>query len=108
MHRRFLPARRRSVQFLPVGVLTLLTMTGSAALLGDTPARIRSAVVDRCYCHCAQSRAHAGCAKMCELPKYKSRWWAVTCAKPHYQTPQEDSHAGPHLSHPDHAEHAKL
>jgi hypothetical protein len=45
---------------------------------------------------------------MCELPKYASRWWAVTCAKPHLDRHHDDSNAGPHLHHPDRAEHARL
>ena len=59
-----------------------------------------------CYCGCAQSKTSAGCTKMCELPKYASRWWAVTCAKPHMTTPTEKSGAGPRLPHPGRAERA--
>jgi hypothetical protein len=45
---------------------------------------------------------------MCELPKYAKRWWATTCVKPRYKRPAEDSNAGPHLRHPDRAQHAQL
>ncbi|MGB7847137.1 MAG: hypothetical protein WBL63_16090 [Candidatus Acidiferrum sp.] len=52
------------------------------------------------------SRTSAGCGKMCELPKYASRWWAVTCAKPRASAPVETPDAGPHVPHPGRSERA--
>jgi hypothetical protein len=31
-----------------------------------------------CYCHCDHADK---CKKMCELPQYQNRWWAVSCQK---------------------------
>jgi len=78
----------------------------SVSVLADTSGRLRQITPAGCYCGCAQSKTSAGCAKMCELPKYASRWWAVTCAKPHITTPTEKSGAGPRLPHPGRAERA--
>ena len=78
----------------------------SVSVLADSSGRLRQITPAGCYCGCAQSKTSAGCAKMCELPKYASRWWAVTCAKPHITTPTEKSGAGPRLPHPGRAERA--
>jgi hypothetical protein len=83
----------------------------AAALLAitawaDTSARVRQSHVGGCYCGCSQSKTAAGCAKMCELPKYASRWWAVTCKKPRGIVPMETPQAGPRTSHPDRPERA--
>jgi hypothetical protein len=48
------------------------------------------------------------CVKMCELPKYATRWWAVSCAKPHGHSAANNPGAGPRLHHGDRAEHARL
>ncbi|HXL21527.1 MAG TPA: hypothetical protein VOA78_03600 [Candidatus Dormibacteraeota bacterium] len=86
----------------------LLMLAAAASLFADTPGRLRSVSSSGCYCCCSESHARGGCVKMCELPKYASRWWAITCAKPRLLRPAEDSNAGPRLHHPDHAEHARL
>lgn len=37
----------------------------------------------RCYCRCESKGEHHVCLmKMCDLPKYENRWWAVSCHKP--------------------------
>jgi hypothetical protein len=77
-------------------------------LLADTPSPLRRAPTGGCYCHCAESKLHGGCVKMCESKKYASRWWAKRCAKPHMSTPLHDSHAGPRFAHPARAERASL
>src|SRR5205085_12655612 len=69
---------------------------------------LRSVPAGGCYCHCAESRLRGGCVKMCDSKRYVSRWWATTCAKPHMQTPADNSHAGPRFAHPGRAEHARL
>jgi hypothetical protein len=85
-----------------------LSAAASVSLLADSTSRLRSALTGGCYCCCSESKTRGGCVKMCELPKYVSRWWATTCAKPHIRRPVDNSNAGPHLHHPDRAEHARL
>jgi len=46
--------------------------------------------------------------KMCELPKYASRWWATSCAKSRIHSNGDNPGAGPHLHHKDRAERARL
>jgi hypothetical protein len=87
---------------------TFLLFSAALSLLADTPNSLRAVPAGDCYCHCTESHARTGCAKMCELKKYASRWWATSCAKPRIKRPADNSGAGPRLPHPDHAEHAKL
>ena len=61
-----------------------------------------------CYCHCGMSKARGGCVKMCEMPKYASRWWATSCAKSRNRYSGDNPGAGPRLRHRDRAEHAQL
>lgn len=98
-------APRKVPKIVPLLAFTLACRAG---LLADTPSRIRSVDASECYCRCAEGHTRAGCAKMCELPKYAKRWWATTCVKPRYKRPAEDSNAGPHLRHPDRGQHAQL
>lgn len=76
------------------------------SVMADSSAKLRTAPKTVCYCGCALSKTSAGCGKMCDLPKYATRRWAVTCAKPHEQSPTETPNAGPRLSHPAHSERA--
>ena len=89
-------------------LLGIILLGCSFTLLADTPALLRSVPAGGCYCHCAESRLRGGCVKMCDSKRYVSRWWATTCAKPHMQTPTDNSHAGPRFPHPGRAEHARL
>jgi hypothetical protein len=84
----------------------LLAMSWS--LFADTPARLHAAPSPGCYCRCAPARRLGSCVKICELPKYASRWWAVSCAKPHGRSAGDNRGAGPRLHHRDRAEHARL
>jgi len=86
----------------------VLALGTAQSLLADTSTRLRSSPPGSCYCCCGESRVAAGCVKICELPKYASRWWASTCAKPHVHRPAQDSNAGPHLRRPDRATYARL
>ena len=79
----------------------------STAVLADTPGLLSKIRVGGCYCHCAESNLSTGCVKMCDSKKYAPRWWAKTCAKPHMQTPANNSNAGPRFPHPGRAEHAQ-
>jgi hypothetical protein len=90
-------------------------VTGLVALLllpwglpADTAVLTRPTQTGVCYCHCAMSRAHGGCTKMCEAKKYASRWWATTCAQPRRKPPAESHRGSPRLPHADRAEHAQL
>jgi len=71
-----------------------------------TSSRIHQPSVGGCYCGCAMAKTAAGCGKMCDLPKFASRRWAVTCSKPHATANMETPEARPHLPHPPHAERA--
>ncbi|HEY6946822.1 MAG TPA: hypothetical protein VI431_16915 [Candidatus Acidoferrum sp.] len=97
--------RRSSVRLLGLAILLLAC---SLPLVADTPSLVRQVTAGGCYCHCAESKLHGGCVKMCETRKYAHRWWATSCAKPHMHTPSHDSHAGPRFPHPGRAEHARL
>lgn len=103
-----LPARfgrARSRRFLSA---LFLCLSASVTLLADTPSLLRTVPSTGCYCHCAESHARSGCAKMCETKKYATRWWATTCVKPHMHSPIHKYDAGPRLPHPDRAEHAQV
>jgi hypothetical protein len=78
--------------FLAAAVLAL-------SVMADSSAKVRSVPAGGCYCGCALSKTSAGCGKMCELPKYASRPWAVTCVKPRASAPIETPDARPHLPH---------
>jgi len=88
--------------------LGIALLACSIPLLADTPALLRSVPAGGCYCHCEEAHLRAGCVKMCDSKRIALRWWATTCAKPHMQTPADDSNAGPRFSHPGRAEHAQL
>jgi hypothetical protein len=84
----------------------LLAMTWT--LLADTPGQLKSTQAGGCYCHCSRAKGLGSCVKMCELPKYASRWWATSCAKSRSHYGGENPGAGPRLPHKDRAEHARL
>jgi len=86
--------------------LLAAVLASTLILRADTPGTLRSVPAGGCYCNCSHSKAKLGCAKMCELPRYASRWWATSCAKPRVSSPQDNRGAGPRLPHPDHAERA--
>jgi hypothetical protein len=95
-------------QVLQRGLLLLaLAAPSSIQLQADTSSRIQTQRTAGCYCHCVVSGARSGCTKMCELPKYASRWWATSCARPRKQAPAENPGASPRLPHPSRAEHAR-
>jgi hypothetical protein len=93
-----------------MGSATLLVflVAGSLILSADTRTDLRAASAETCYCHCAESKAHRGCVKMCELPKYAAKRWATTCAKPRIKIPVENQDAGPRFPHPGRNERAEL
>src|ERR1700746_3650962 len=88
--------------------LDLLLFAGALALSTSAEPRgqLGKTRIEGCYCGCAQSKTSAGCTKMCEIPKYASRWGAVSCAKPRVQPPAETPGAGPHYPRKPRAERA--
>jgi hypothetical protein len=61
-----------------------------------------------CYCHCGMSKARGGCVKMCEMPKYASRWWATSCARPKSKVAKDATKVGPRFARPGRAERAAV
>src|ERR1700722_2986122 len=61
-----------------------------------------------CYCHCGMSKARGGCVKMCEMPKYASRWWATSCARPKSKVTKDATKVGPRFPRPGRAERAAV
>jgi hypothetical protein len=96
---------RRIVLWLGLD-LTLAAALLALTAMADSSSKVRQAELQGCYCDCAASKASAGCGKMCEIPKYALRRWAVTCAKPRVTTPAGNSDAGPRLPRPGRAERA--
>ena len=104
---RWIPRLRRGLAFVALDCIVALA-AWCWPVLADTPGTLQRAPAAVCYCSCAEAHAHGGCAKMCEIKKYASRWWATTCAKPHQHAPANNAGNGPRLPHPAHAEHAQL
>ena len=84
----------------------LLSLSLAAALFADTPGLIRKTQAGGCYCGCSKNEAMSACIKICDLPRYASRWWATTCAKPRARAPLPPPGAGPRFPHPGRAERA--
>jgi hypothetical protein len=101
----FLYRLRRFAVWLVLDLLVACCVLGVAAW-ADTSTKLNQPSTSGCYCHCAMAKASAGCAKMCDLPKFATRRWAVTCAKPHASLPLESPNSQPHLPHPPRAERA--
>ena len=94
---------------LRVGAASLLAclLSGSLILLSaDTPSTLRTVTVSGCYCKCSEAKAHAGCVRICERPKFVGKQKIVKCAKPRLHLPVENHDAGPRFAHPGRAERA--
>ena len=98
--------RLRSFATWVILELILAAAVVTLSVWADSSGRVKETKPSGCYCGCAMSKTSAGCSKMCELPKYASRWWAVTCAKPRANPPAETPDAGPRLPQPARAERA--
>jgi hypothetical protein len=60
----------------------LLGAVSAAALANQVPSALRSGpATPLCYCHCAYETGMKHCTKMCELPQFQNRWWAISCHK---------------------------
>jgi hypothetical protein len=97
--------RRLARRWLGLGIAFLAC---SFTVLADTSALLRTVPVSRCYCHCSEAHSRGGCVRMCESKRNASRWWAISCVKPHMKPPAPNSNAGPRFPHPGRAEHVKL
>jgi hypothetical protein len=86
--------------------LVLATALLGLSVWADSSAKLRQPPVQGCYCGCSASKTSAGCGKMCELPKFANRRWAVTCSKSRATTPAETPGAGPRVPHPSRSERA--
>jgi hypothetical protein len=59
----------------------LLATAAAAALANEGPIFRTEPAMPLCYCHCSYETGMKHCTKMCELPQYQKRWWAISCAK---------------------------
>ena len=102
------PLLRRLRRLAIWATLDLALFAGALAFStsADTRGQLGKTRMEGCYCGCAQAKTAAGCAKMCEMPKYASRLGAVSCAKPRVQPPAETPGAGPHYPRKPRAERA--
>jgi hypothetical protein len=64
-----------------VRIAILLGVASAAALANQSPKLFSRAVTPLCYCNCEKMSGAKKCIKICELPQYESRWWAVSCHK---------------------------
>ena len=95
--------------FLSRSALVALTfLVTSVSVLADTRYSLGSNSAGVCYCHCAMAKAHSGCAKMCESPRFASRWWATSCARPKSKVSKDATKVGPRFPRPGRAERAAV
>jgi len=59
----------------------LLGTVSAAALANQSPTLLSRPATPLCYCQCAYETGAKHCTKMCELPQYQGRWWAISCQK---------------------------
>jgi hypothetical protein len=70
----------------------ILLATISAAALANRPPMLQSGpAMPLCYCHCADETGVKHCTKMCELPQYQDRWWAISCHRKNSTTSETPS-----------------
>jgi hypothetical protein len=95
--------------YVRLPAVLVLTFLPVVSIYGDVPARLQTIPAPACYCRCHEALARRGCIKLCDAKKrVTARWLATSCIKPRFQAPPDKSNAGPHLRHPDHAEHAQV
>lgn len=72
---------RRAIWLIAV-LLVLITCVAVPLLADGRTPQPTAAKQFKCYCQCEGQNGMASCPKkMCELPKYESRWWATSCHK---------------------------
>src|ERR1700747_3302950 len=64
-----------------IRIAILLGTASATALANQSPALVSGPQTPMCYCHCEHGAGAKQCTKMCELPQYKNRWWAISCHK---------------------------
>jgi len=64
-----------------IRIAILLGVASAAALASQSPTLVSGAWTPTCYCNCEKVSGARKCFKMCELPQYENRWWAVSCHK---------------------------
>jgi len=64
-----------------MGTAILLVTVSAAALANQIPTLRFGSATPLCYCHCAYETGVKHCTKMCELPQFQNRWWAISCHK---------------------------
>src|SRR5579863_157292 len=64
-----------------VRMAILLVIVSGAALANQPQTLAPGAPTPLCYCQCAYESGAKHCTKMCELPQFQNRWWAVSCHK---------------------------
>lgn len=89
--------------------MLLLTAASAAALANQGSVLLSGPAVPLCYCHCAYENGVRHCTKMCELPQYQNRWWAVSCRKKNSIVNESSTPAPPPASRKtNRKEHASL
>jgi hypothetical protein len=63
-----------------IGIAILLISTSAAALANQSQTLFSGPKIPLCYCKCERETGKK-CTKMCELPQYENRWWAISCHK---------------------------
>jgi len=64
-----------------IRMIVLLGTVSAAALASQSSRLVPETSALLCYCHCAYETGKTHCTKMCELPQFENRWWAITCHK---------------------------
>jgi hypothetical protein len=88
------------------GIVTLILL-GTTAVFADIPASLQASRSTGCACRCHDGQMRRGCIKICDKER-QAQWLTTSCMKPRFQRQDDKAHAGPHLKHPDRAEHAQL
>jgi hypothetical protein len=83
-------SKRRGIQQV-IRTAILLGTISAAALANQGPVFRTEPATPLCYCHCRYESGMTHCTKMCELPQYQKRWWAISCQKKNSTTSKSSS-----------------
>ena len=96
-------------RLFPVFAAILFGTLGLAtASANQRPPQVSRRASNFCYCQCQTHENKRECTKMCELPKYEGRWWAVSCHTRPQVTPPKSPASHPQPAKKNHVEHARL
>ncbi len=84
---------------------TTIVLTSASA--DQRPPQAQRNASNFCYCQCQTRENKRECMKMCELPKYEGRWWAVSCRKRPQMTPPKSPASRPEPAKKNQVEHAR-